>query len=333
MSSTLDDLTTQIELWAKEAGCSSDPFIGQFAQAVKSKDQMGAWASIDPFANLPTPSTRTGTIVSRLASSVSFLRNLGVFVPVAVTWASIAVAAQEFGTLTTTLQEQNPDRQIEVNFFRFWQESDKWWRLSHVAILDVIIIGSVILLSILAQLLRANADWRIQTRVNKLEQQRRLLAIQMKLALHGRRDATVESVTESIADSLNDLTQAARDLGVVAGRFEEASIGVSALSPQIEKLNSLVSELLARGVSDVSQAVGTLMNSVKGLDGTVAGGLKETLETAVAGITSINDQMQVTGASVEFGTKQLRDDLDALHERLSALLTAVEGSQQSNGRY
>jgi len=329
MSLVLDELSSDLRSWAERAGCGADPFVVRFGEAVAGKDEMGAWASMDPFASLPEPNPRTGTTLARLSTLSSFVRNIGVFVPVAATWASIAAAASEFGNLTQALQDQNPDRQIEVNFFRFWQESGEWWRLSHVAIFDVAVIGFVILLAVMSQAFRSGADVKARRSFEVLESERRALAVRMKVALHGRRSATVESVTESLADSLNDLTQAARNLGLVATRFEQASVGVTALSPQIEKLNTLVSELLARGVSDVSQAVGTLINSVKGLDGTVAGGLRETLEAAVVGISAINSQMQTTGASVEFGTKQLRDDLDALHERLVALAAALEEPDRS----
>ena len=153
----------------------------------------------------------------------------------------------------------------------------------------------------------------------------------MKVVLHGRRNATVESVTESLGDSLSDLTQAARDLGTVASRFEEASVGVSSLSPQVEKLNGLMAELLARGVTDVSAAMSTLISSVNSLDGAVAGGLKETLETAVLGINEINGQIQATGISVEFGTKQLRDDLDFIHDRLISIATLIDDPTRSRG--
>ena len=70
------------------------------------------------------------------------------------------------------------------------------------------------------------------------------------------------------------------------------------------------------------------MNS---LDGAVAGGLKETLETAVLGINEINGQIQATGISVEFGTKQLRDDLDFIHDRLISIAALIDEPSRSRG--
>ena len=331
MNPSVDKLSEDLGAWAEKSGCSSDPFVVGFQEAVRTRDQMGAWAAMDAFESLPTAAPRSGRIFSAVAEVIFLLRNLGVFAPVALTWGAIAAAAEGFGKYTNSLQAQNPNLQVEVNFFRFWQESSEWWRLSHVAILDVIIISAVIGLTLVGYALRAISDRQQRAAVQMAEEERRALAIQMKVVLHGRRNATVESVTESLADSLSDLTQAARDLGTVASRFEEASVGVSSLSPQVEKLNGLMAELLARGVTDVSVAMSTLVSSVNSLDGAVAGGLRETLETAVLGINEINGQIQATGISVEFGTKQLRDDLDFIHDRLISIATLIDDPTRSRG--
>jgi len=324
MNPEAEKLAEELVDWSNRAGCSGDAVVAGFADAVKQRDHVGAWAAMEPLAVLPSPNTNRATRLSWVAEVLLVIRNLAVFAPVALTWFAISLASTEFGEQVEQLQAENPTTEIDVSFFRVWQSSREWWRISHVALVDMLIIASVIVLTLLAFGLRSAANRREFQKLESLLAERRALAVRMKIALHGRRNATVDSVTESLAESLSDLTQAARDLGTIAERFEHASSGVTTLAPQIEKLNENVAELLARGVNDVSSAMSSLINTVRGLDGTVAGGLKETLESSVAAIGEVGGRIQDAGTSVEFGTKQLRIDLDAIHDRLVNLAAQID---------
>jgi hypothetical protein len=43
------------------------------------------------------------------------------------------------------------------------------------------------------------------------------------------------------------------------------------------------------------------------------------MSDVLAGLEEVNKKLLETAVGVEFGTKQLRDDLDAMHQRLAQL--------------
>ena len=62
------------------------------------------------------------------------------------------------------------------------------------------------------------------------------------------------------------------------------------------------------------QAVNDLGRSVAGLNDAVAGDTSRLLTDIITGLEGISEQLKRTSASVEFGTKRLRDDLDDIHK-------------------
>ena len=122
-----------------------------------------------------------------------------------------------------------------------------------------------------------------------------------------------------MAEALNDLTQAARDINVSAARLEGASVGVGSLSPLVDQLNIKMEQLVQQGTSGMLVAMEQLMVTVRGLDQTVSGGVAKLFEETLIGVQETNIQLARTSASVEFGTKQMREDLEALHNVLGSV--------------
>ena len=46
MNPSVDKLSEDLGAWAEKSGCSSDPFVIGFQEAVRTRDQMGAWAAL-----------------------------------------------------------------------------------------------------------------------------------------------------------------------------------------------------------------------------------------------------------------------------------------------
>ena len=118
---------------------------------------------------------------------------------------------------------------------------------------------------------------------------------------------------------MNDLTQAARDVNETASRLEQASIGVESLTPRIEILNSHTEQLVAQTATSVSKAVSDLVVSVQNLNSSVGGNVTTLFTEAANTLEEVSKQLARTSNSAEYGIKQLRDDLDAIHKQLQSL--------------
>lgn len=318
-ASAFDDL----DAWGKRHQLGGDPYLDGLLAAHHDRDDLSMWASLDPFEHLPHPEARSGSLLRGTARLLIFLRNVTVFAPVAITWYSIRVATEAFGDYADALDKQGQG--AEINFLRFWQDGGDGtlaatWRIQHVALLDAILIALMIVATLVAGVLD-NRGQRKRARAERtLDAERSSLALRVKRALHGKRQATTESIAESLGESLSDLMSAARMVNVAALRMEAMSVGLESVGPRLDAMNSRVADLNTRIGSDLQRAIDSLSTSVKALGGTVSGDLAQTIKQVLIGLDEIREQLGRTSASVEFGTKNLREDLDAIHSRLGAVV-------------
>ena len=251
------------------------------------------------------------------------LRNVGVFLPVALTWMAISKATTAYkgwdpsnGAVPGTGQSV----QVEKNFLDFWSNGygilDKKWTIPEIGKVDFYIIMVIIALALLISALSTIAEKSERTAQQTAEQERIANAIKIRRGTHGKRQASPESIAESLADALNDLNQTTRDMAEVAGRLERASAGVEALTPRMEALNATAATFANRTSVEVTNAVNALVRSVESLNSSVSSNLTQVFEAAVANLQEAGEQLARTSASMEYGTKLLKDDIEAIRRGL-----------------
>ena len=325
--------TTNLDLlkrWAAENKVEADPYVGGLLSASASRQDLSMWASLDPVEMLPHPTVKSGQRLSRFARTLIFVRNVAVFVPVALTWFAIRQASQAFGAFATAKEGQlAPGGQLDLNFLRFWGSGGdtklgfEWlsaeWRIQNIALLDAIIITAIVLATMLAGVLENRASRKLAHAEQVAETSRLYVAIDIKRALHGNRQATPESIAESLAESLTDLLGATRMMANSSARLEAASIGVDAMGPRFDQFNRRLEILDQHLGGNVVKAVTDLVSSVSALGKTVDSDFTRVLNEVLVGLEEVQQQLSRTSSSVEFGTKQLRDDLDAIVGRLGSV--------------
>lgn len=325
-----DGAIRSLQLWAQSHRVEDDPYIHGLVVAVRRRDDLSMWASLNPLDLLPTPRVTAGSMARRLATVFAIVRNVLVFLPVLLTWLAIGRAVEAFGKFEKLYAARIAEGETrDLNFLLFWHDPDGYlapagtpgvgkgllahhWRIGDVAVLDAWIVGVIIALTLLANVLRAYAERRSASSESRLMNDRLAVALAVADGLHGKRHATPDSIEESLAESLNDLTQAARDVNEAAARMERASGVVGTMTPHLEALNEHVQRLAEATSSQVSKAMGDLVSSVQGLNDSVSGSVTAVFGNAVSSLEEVGNQLSRVAASVEYGVKQLRDDLDAL---------------------
>lgn len=302
--------------WAKNWNVDDDPYVTGLVAALGRRDNMTMWASLDPMVMLPEPELRSGSFAKRIARVLTVIRNVLVFVPVALTWLSIQHATEAFGRF---LRESNKAGQ-DISFLQFWQSPEGFlsdhWRIQDVARLDAIIILFIIAATLIANTLESRARALSASVGREIQKDRTRIGLMIAETLQGNKSASPESITESLALALNDLSQAARDVSLAAARMEAASVGIDSLNPRIENLNERITDLDQRFAGDVVKSVNSLVSSVSTLGVAMGGDMQKFVADVLAGLEEVNDGFKKTFVAVEFGTKQLRDDLDAIHRKL-----------------
>lgn len=323
--------------WAEEIDELDDPYVKGLTNAVARRDDLSVWASLDPLELLPNHQSGNWNRISQASNVISALRNILVFLPVLLTWWAIGKALDAFGAFTKLYAEQNLGKTTEFSFIAFWQNPNEiatkylpatpaaqnllnknWW-IGHVASLDASIILTIIFLTFVSGVLTWLAENRETIAIEKADRARVEVGLAIAVSLHGKRQANPESISEALAEALNDLTQAARDVNETASRLEQASLGVESLTPKIEILNTHTEQLVAQTATSVSKAVNDLVASVQNLNTSVGGNITELFSEAANTLEEVSKQLARTSNSAEYGIKQLRDDLEAIHKQLQSL--------------
>ena len=323
--------------WAEETDELDDPYVKGLTTAVARRDDLSVWASLDPLELLPVSKSKSWSRLGQISNVISAIRNILVFVPVLLTWLAIGRAINAFGKFTKSYAKKNLGTTKNLSFIEFWQDPDgylegwwrqngngntllsKFWRIGDVAALDAYIILVIIVLTAISGAVTWFAENRGDIALEKADRKRVEVGLAIASSLHGKRQANPESISEALAEALNDLTQAARDVNETASRLEQASLGVESLTPRIEILNTHTEQLVSQTATSVSKAVNDLVVSVQNLNSSVGGNVTSLFSEAASTLEEVSKQLARTSNSAEYGIKQLRDDLDAIHKQLQSL--------------
>jgi ABC-type transporter Mla subunit MlaD len=195
-----------------------------------------------------------------------------------------------------------------------------FWKIQSVAIFAAFLIFLIIALTFISGALASKGNAENEKAAIKIAKKRIELGLAISNTLHGKRQANPESIGEALAEALNDLTQAARDVNESAARLETVSTGVAALNPHIETLNENTQAFVIGTGAQISKSINDLVSSVQNLNSAVGGNVTSLFSEAALSIEEASKQLARTNASVEYGTKQLREDLDAIHQQLQGIV-------------
>ena len=238
----------------------------------------------------------------------------------AITWQAIAKATEAYAAWNGEAPDTGQGEVLQKNFLDFWANGygilDSKYTLPHIGILDFWIIIAIIVISLTASGLTARGDKTNEDLRQVFESERLTIAIRIRRALHGKREASPESIATSLADALADLNQTTRDMAEVAARLEATTTGVMALTPQIERLNDHAGTFAVQTSTAIAQAVQQLVASVDSLNGSVSNNITSAFQTAVSSLQEVGEEMKRHATSVEYGTKLLKDDIEAIRKGL-----------------
>ena len=309
----------EMNTWAKEWEVTSDPFVKGLNEAIQQNSDLGMWSSLDPTQLLPEMPDQT-TIFHRVGNVLALLRNVLVFLPVAITWEAIAKATDAYSSWNGESSITGQDGVLQKNFLDFWANGygvlDNRFTIPHIGILDFWIIIGIIAISLVSSALIGRGDKANEKLRQEFENERLTIAIRIRRALHGKREASPESIATSLADALADLNQTTRDMSEVAARLEASTAGVMSLTPQIEKLNDHAGTFALQTSTAIAQAVQQLVASVDSLNGSVSSNITNAFQTAVSSLQEVGEEMKRHATSVEYGTKLLKDDIEEIRKGL-----------------
>lgn len=323
----LEGALKELERWAADEGAEGDRAVARLVRAIQSRQNLAMWANKDIDTFLPEPRPRNLRILTATAQIIFVVRNLLVFVPILLTWRAIGAASVAFAEFSVAVPVG-----VDVNFLRFWQSGGEGLipgatlppeavvppseRLSQVAAFVAIIIGVVILLSLVASIMQAFNDYQEGNRIREAEQRRTEIVLLLESALHGYRQATPTSISETLAESLSALLQAAHQLGATAKQLEHSTVGVSDLGPAISGFTAELARAEEKFDQGITPNLSRLATTVEAISGKLSTDFEKTLRESLVGLGQLSNGIGQTVHTLEVATQEIRANIELILNRL-----------------
>jgi hypothetical protein len=323
----LEAALKDLKRWAAEEQADGDRAVQRLARAIESRQNLSMWANKDIDTFLPEPMPRSLRILTATAQVIFVVRNILVFVPILLTWRAIGAASVAFASYSSVIPVGT-----DINFLRFWQtggvglipgavvppeaivpESE---RLSQVAALVAGIIVAVIVLTLIASVIQAFNDYQEDRRAREAEQSRTAVVLSLESALYGYRQATPTSISETLAESLSALLQAAHQLGATAKQLENSTVGVADLGPAISGFTAELARAEERFDTGITPNLARLATTVESISEKLNSDFEKTLQQSLSGLGQLSERMQETVFHLEVATQEVRSNIELILSRL-----------------
>ena len=205
--------------WATKHQLLDDPFVKGLLHGVISRTNLPFWASKELVDLLPHAKSSSKTRMARIDAYLIIIRNVVVFIPVALTWSAVSHATNAFGIYTSA----NPNS--VANFLQFWQNGydvlAPEWKIGFVANLDFLLIAVVIALTLYTSVLQARSENQRMDEEMALEEERLRVALLVSEYLFDKQKVTTVTVNAGVNSSVQNLKNATTKLNETVKKIEK----------------------------------------------------------------------------------------------------------------
>jgi len=301
-----EEISKTLNDWAVNNGVDSDHIVQSLIQDLAGEENLAIWAGMDPFEYLPQPHPTVGSRFFSWAKTAASIRNVMVFVPVAITWEAVSKATVAFAKFVET------NNATTVNFLEFWQNGydvlDKFWTIGNVASLDFVIILGVIALSLVATYLNARGSSINKVEMAQIEAERLEVALALKMYLYSMREIDKTNVKEGIASSVSALLSATSTLAKTA---KQLSTVVRELEEGVPAINEFGNRVGKESEKLVKQ-VGVLTTSLSEINGSITGELRDAVNSATVGLDLANEGLATSTQSIKINSQAAENEIKSL---------------------
>ena len=301
-----EEISQKLSQWASGNGVESDHIVQSLLQDFADEDNLAIWAGMDPFEYLPQPYPTVGNKFFNWAKQFANIRNVLVFIPVAITWEAVSKATEAFAKFVET------NNATTVNFLEFWQNGydvlPAFWTISHVASLDFAIILGVIVLSLVSTYFNTRGSKINKVEVNQLVAERIEMALALKMYLYSMREIDKNNVEEGISSSVAALLSATSSLSKSA---KQLSGVVSELENSVPSINAF-GDRLGKESENLVKQVGKLTVSLSEINTSITGELRDAVNAATNGLDLASEELVESTNSIRSHSVAAENEIKSL---------------------
>jgi hypothetical protein len=292
--------------WANQNYVQSDTMVLSLASDFQQEENLHIWASMDPFDFLPNPDSFSGNNLLKWAKNLANIRNVAVFVPVAITWEAVSKATAAFANFVES------NNATTVNFLEFWQNGynilPKFWTISQVARLDFLIVFAIIIFSLISTYTHARGSSLNRSHAQQIENERLEMALVLKMYLYSLREIDKNNVKEGITSSVSSLLSATSSLS--KGAKQLSSI-VNELGARVPVVNEFGIQM-AKETDKMVKQVGHLTVALSQINNSITGELHEAVTAATFGLDLANDELTNSTESIRKNSAAAANEIRSL---------------------
>lgn len=253
-----EETLLKVQRFAVRYGHTQDPYLIGINDALESGTDLQSLAMLNPLEYLPTRSKAKASSKLSIARGMAGIRNVLIFVPVALTWAAVGEATIAFNEFV----QQNSG--TPANFLQFWQDGygvlDPFWSIGNIATIDFYLVTAIILMTAVVAIFQGAGQREKNQEFADFEIDRRDIAIRLELLRYSKRPARAEELPRDIALALKELrTALAR-----AQSTKESAAVAKQLEKQIQNANAAISKMqnFSLSIERSAKAITAALNQI-----------------------------------------------------------------------
>jgi len=210
-------LAEKLQQWCRDNNFTNDPYMMLLIEGIKKRKNLAMLSEIEALEHFPRYGKAIASRKARIILILTVIRNVAVFVPVALTWSAVSHATAAFAKFVN----DNPD--AVANFLEFWQNGYGYlsseWTIGTVANLDFLIILVVIFLTLYISLATNRDRQQRSIQIERFDLERLTLALEVRAFLHDKRRITNVTMNQSLATAIQNLQNATFELDSATQRI------------------------------------------------------------------------------------------------------------------
>lgn len=308
-------LIERINAWVETFGHNQDPYLVGLTHAIENNSDLDYWETINPLDYLPTTDAHSSIRELKIARLVAGVRNVIIFLPVAITWAAVSEATTAFNEFVKT------NTGTPANFLQFWQDGygllDNFWRISSVAQLDFLLVLLVIFMSAAVSITQARGLSKAARLQVIFSRERRTLGLQIRQYLFAHRTVVTTNVPNEVQKAVESLRVAMRDSQDHVQGLRDSTVSlanslpaISAKAVEVEKLVDSLNNNLESKVENFGQQI------IKASE-IVGKSLEVVLGQTAKSVERILSDIDNTSTAMKSSARAVQDQIESLQREIT----------------
>lgn len=311
----LRELALKVSGYAKKYQLNNDAYLIGLIKALAANSNLHIWADLNPFEHFPRATAKKHELISNLTKIFTIIRNVAVFIPIAVIWRAVGEATTQFEIYV------NENSGAITNFLTFWQNGygylEKRHTIGHVAYVDFLIIVGIIILTFILNITDAIATSIREKEEAVLDKERELLCLEIIQELSSYRKVDSQALDKTFFRAISQLNQTIGELKNIISAEKESSQTLSRTVDSIKSQQSEWEKTRFPEFENFNKGLEDLTKSLKEISSISSQKVPKALSDALEQVEAMAGNLKSSNQQINRSGKELVQEITRLKARLS----------------